>query len=163
MISTTLARRIETTGWSAVLLGVLCLFLSAVEAAMPRFLARFSEVLGSDDDPLRAMREAYSAGAGLSALVNGLFGLALIGIGIGVTRRIGWARPALEIACWASIAVLTILAKPSLAPLFVMAGEDATPGKRMLVATGVLVIAQIGAVLWFLRFWRKPEVRAAFR
>jgi hypothetical protein len=33
----------------------------------------------------------------------------------------------------------------------------------MLVAGIVLVLAQIGAVLWFLRFWSKPEVRAAFR
>jgi len=26
-----------------------------------------------------------------------------------------------------------------------------------------LVAAQVGAVVWFLRFWRRDEVRAAFR
>jgi len=33
----------------------------------------------------------------------------------------------------------------------------------MLVASALLLVAQVGAVLWFLRFWLKPEVRAAFR
>jgi hypothetical protein len=66
-------------------------------------------------------------------------------------------------ACWASIAVLAILAKPTLAPFFALTGGETGSGVGMLVASVVLLLAQIGAVLWFLRFWRKPEVRAAFR
>ena len=33
----------------------------------------------------------------------------------------------------------------------------------MLVAGLVLLLAQIAAVLWFLKFWLRPEVRDAFR
>jgi hypothetical protein len=33
----------------------------------------------------------------------------------------------------------------------------------MLVASAGLIVAQIVGVLWFLRFWNRPEVRAAFR
>ena len=157
------ARRIEMTGWSTVVLGVVCVGLAAIQAVAPILLLRFAAVLDDADDPTRAMREAWSASAGMGAVVNGLFGAALIVIGIAVSRRARWAHPALTISCWASIAVLAILAKPTLAPFFAMAGDDASAGLGMLVASAVLLGAQIGAVLWFLRFWQKPEVRAAFR
>jgi hypothetical protein len=164
MIEPSLARRIEMTGWSTVLLGILCVGLAAIQVVAPIVLRRFAAVLDSADDPTRGMREAWSAGAGTGAWVNGVFGAALIVIGIGVMRRARWAHPALEISCLASIAVLAILAKPTLAPFFAMAGNnDAAAGRGMLLASAVLLVAQIGAVLWFLRFWRKPEVRAAFR
>jgi hypothetical protein len=32
----------------------------------------------------------------------------------------------------------------------------------MLIGSVVLLVAQIAAVLWFLRFWCRPEVRARF-
>jgi H+/gluconate symporter-like permease len=96
-------------------------------------------------------------------LVNGVFGAALSVIGFGVARRARWAYRALTIACWASIAVLAVLAKPTLAPFFALAGNNATAGRGMLIAGVVLLVAQIAAVLWFLRYWRKPEVRDAFR
>jgi len=163
MTDSALLRRIEMTGWSTVLLGVVCVALSAIQAVTPLVLDRFAAVLDDADDPTRAMREVFSAGAGRGAAVNGLFGGALIVIGIAVSRRARWAHPALTISCWASIAVLAVLAKPTLAPFFAMAGDGASTGMAMLVASAVLLVAQIGAVLWFLRFWRKPEVRAAFR
>jgi len=163
MIDSTLARRIEMTGWSTVLLGLVCVALAAIQAVVPILLRRFAAVLDDPDDPTRAMREAWSAGAGMGAWVNGLFGVALVVIGIAVWRRRRWAHPALTISCWASIAVLAILAKPTLAPFFAMAGDDASKGLGLLVASAVLLVAQIGAVLWFLRFWGKPEVREAFR
>ena len=163
MIDSALARRIEMTGWSTVLLGLVCVALAAVQAVAPIFLRRFAAVLDDADDPTRAMREAFSAGADMGAWVNGVFGAALVVIGIAVWRRVRWAHPALTISCWASIAVLAILAKPTLAPFFAMAGDDASPGVGMLVASALLLVAQVGAVLWFLRFWLKPEVRAAFR
>jgi hypothetical protein len=162
MIDSALARRIEMTGWSTVLLGVVCIALAAIQAVAPIVLRRFAAVLDDPDDPTRAMREAWSAGAGTGAWVNGLFGAALVVIGIAVWRRVRWAHPALTISCWASIAVLAILAKPTLDPFFAMVGDDASAGLGMLVASAVLLVAQIGAVLWFLRFWRKPEVREAF-
>ena len=157
------ARRIEMTGWSTVVLGVVCVGLAAIQAVAPILLRRFAAVLDVADDPTRAMREAWSAGAGMGAWVNGLFGVALVVIGLAVWRRARWAHPALTISCWASIAVLAILAKPTLAPFFALSGDGASAGLGMLVASAVLLVAQIAAVLWFLRFWRKPEVRAAFR
>jgi hypothetical protein len=156
-------RQIELTGWSTVLLGALCITLAAIQAATPVLLARLAEVLDDGNDPTRSMREAWSAGAGTGAFVNGVFGAALIVIGVGVARRRRWAHRALEVSCWASIAVLAVLAKPTLAPFFALAGRDAVAGPGLLVAGVGLLLAQIAAVLWFLRFWRKPEVRAAFR
>ena len=119
--------------------------------------------LDAQDDPSRAVREAWSSGAGGSAWVNAAFGLALIAVGFGVARRAGWAHRALTIARWGSIAVLLALARPTLAPFFAMAGGGESSPAALLVVAGVLLGAQIAAVLWFLRFWRKPEVREAFR
>ncbi len=163
MTDSTLARRIELTGWSTVLLGIVCVVLAAIQAVTPALLRRFAAELDVADDSTRAIREILSAGAGIGALVNGLFGAALIPIGIGVSRRAGWAHRALLISCWSSIAVLAILAKPTLAPLFAMTGGSAAGGLGMLAVSAGLLVAQIVAVLWFLRFWRRPEVRAAFR
>jgi hypothetical protein len=158
------SRRVDTTGWSTIALGAVCLGLAGLQAVVPILLRRLDATLDAPDDPMRAMRDAWAAGSGTGAVVNGLFGVALIIIGFGVTRRLRWAHPALEASCWASIAVLAILAKPSLAPFFALAGGNGPPaGRGMLVVAIGLVLAQIGAVLWFLRFWRKPEVRAAFR
>jgi hypothetical protein len=163
MTDSALLRRIELTGWSTVLLGVVCVGLAAIQAVTPVLLRRFAAELDVADDPTREMREVFSAGAGIGAAVNGLFGAALVVIGIAVSRRARWSHLALELSCWASIAVLAVLAKPTLAPFFAMAGGNATAGSGMLVASAVLLVAQIAAVLWFLRFWRRPEVRAAFR
>jgi len=163
MTDPTLARRLEMTGWSTVLLGALCAILAALQAVAPILLRHVAAMLDAEDDPTRAIRESWSAGAGTSALVNGLFGVTLIVIGIAVSRRARWSHRALTLSCWASIAVLAVLAKPTLAPLFAMAGDDRASGGGMLLAGAALLVAQVAAVLWFLRFWRKPEVRAAFR
>jgi hypothetical protein len=151
------------TGWSTVLLGLVCVALAAMQAVAPILLRRFAAVLDDPNDPTRALRKAWSAGADLSAWVNALFGAALVVIGIAVWRRARWAHRALTISCWASIAVLAILAKPSLEPFFALAGDDPSSGVGLLVAGAGLLVAQIGAVFWFLRFWLRPEVRAAFR
>lgn len=163
MTDAALTRRIELTGWSTVLLGGLCIALAVVQAATPFLMRQLASALDAADDPTRSMREAWSAGAATGALVNGLFGIALLAIGVGVARRRRWAHPALELSCWASIAVLAVLAKPTLAPLFALAGDDASGGPGMIALSAALLVAQVGAVLWFLRFWRKSEVRAAFR
>ena len=55
------------------------------------------------------------------------------------------------------------MAKPTLLPFFAMTGEDASSGWGMLVAAAVLLVAQIGGVVWFLKFWSRPEVCDAFR
>jgi hypothetical protein len=163
MTASAIARRIEMTGWSTVMLGVVCLILAALQAVVPILLTRIAESTDAASDPLRGMRDAWSAGAALGAIVNGAFGAALSVIGVGVARRASWAHRALTIACWASIAVLAVLAKPTLAPFFALAGDDASTGRGLLIAGVLLLVAQIAAVLWFLRFWRKPEVREAFR
>jgi hypothetical protein len=163
MVESVLAKRIEMTAWSTVLLGAVCVMLAALQAVTPILLRRLPEVFDAPDDPTRAMREAWSTGAGLGAWVNGSFGVALIVIGLAVWRRAPWAHSALTAICWASIAVLAILAKPTLAPFFALTGDESGSGGVMLVAGGILLVAQIAAVLWFLRFWRRPEVRAAFR
>lgn len=158
-----IARRIDVTGWSTVGLGALCVGLSVLQVAIPIVLLRLADTLDEAGNSGKALRDAWSADAGSSAALNALFGLALIVIGFAVSRRARWAHPALEITCWASVAVLALLARPSLAPFFVLAGRDSAPGMGMLVAAAGLLVLQIAAVLWFLRFWRKPEVRAAFR
>jgi hypothetical protein len=163
MTDSALSRRIELTGWSTVLLGAACIVLAVIQAVAPILLRRMAAELDVGDDPTRAMREVLAAGAGISAAVNGLFGAALVVVGVAVSRRARWAHRALLLTCWSSIAVLAILAKPTLAPFFAMAGEKTTGGFGMLVASATLLVAQIAAVLWFLRFWRRPEVRAAFR
>jgi hypothetical protein len=162
MVDPALARRLEMTGWSTVLLGIVCAVLAAIQALTPILLEHLAAALDAADDPTRAIRESWSAGAGTGAWVNGLFGAALIVIGIAVSRRARWAHGALTVSCWASIAVLAVLAKPTLAPFFAMAGGSETSG-GMLAAGAALLVAQVAAVLWFLRFWRKPEVREAFR
>jgi len=62
------------------------------------------------DDSMRGVREAWSSGAASGAIVNALFGAALIPIGVAVLRRRRWAHPAMEAACWASVLVLCVLA-----------------------------------------------------
>ena len=163
MTEPALARRIDMTGWSTVLLGLVCIALAAVQAVAPILLRRFADVLDDPADPTRAMRAAFTAGAGLGAWINGVFGAVLVVIGIAVARRARWAHAALTVSCWASICALAVLAKPTLAPLFALTGEGATSGRGMLAVSAVLIVAQIGAVVWFLRFWSRPEVRAAFR
>lgn len=163
MTDPTLSRRIEMTGWSTVLLGLVCVVLALIQAVAPVLLRRMAAELDVAEEGTRAMREALAAGAGISAAVNGLFGAALVVVGIAVSRRARWAHRAMLVACWSSIAVLAILAKPTMAPFFAMAGEKTTGGFGMLVASAGLLVAQIAAVLWFLRFWRRPDVRAAFR
>ena len=157
-----LARRIEMIGWSTVVLGVVCIALALLQAVTPILFRRFAAVFDDPADPTRAMREAWSAGALLGAWLNGVFGAVLAIVGVAVARGARWAHGALTASCWASIAILAILAKPTLAPVFAMRGDGAAVGRSIFVASVALIVAQIVAVLWFLRFWRRPEVRAAF-
>jgi hypothetical protein len=92
----TATRRVEMTGWSTIALGVLCLGLAGLQAVVPILLRRLDATLDAPDDPTRAMRDAWTAGSGTGAVVNGIFGVALLFIGFGVTRRLRWAHPALE-------------------------------------------------------------------
>jgi hypothetical protein len=140
-----------------------CVGLAGVQAVVPRILESLSATLDPQDDPTRALREAWSSGAGDSAPLNAAFGLILMAIGFGVVRRAPWAHAALTFASWGSIAVLILLAKPSLAPVLALAGGGEEARVAMLVTAAALLLAQIAAVFWFLRFWRKPEVREAFR
>jgi hypothetical protein len=160
---TALVRRIALTGWSTIALGAVCVGLGALQAVIPALLARLDTALDGPDDPTQPLREAFASGAGTSAAVNAIFGAALVVIGIGVVRRSAWSRGALEAACWASIAVLALLAKPSLAPIFAWAGAERPAGSGLIVTSLILIVAQVVAVLWFLKFWRTPGVRAAFR
>jgi hypothetical protein len=162
MTEPAVARRIEVAGWSTVALGFVCLLLAAAQAVLPVVLRQLAEAMETADDPMRSAREAWSSGAASGAVANALFGAALLPIGVAVLRRRRWAHPAMEAACWASIVVLCVLAKPTLAPFFALAGEDASAGRGILVGSVVLLVAQILAVIWFLRFWRKAEVRAEF-
>jgi hypothetical protein len=162
MSDPTVARKIDTTGWTTVLLGGLCLFVAGVQATAPRLLARLSEGLETVDDPMRGAREAWLAGAGQGAWLNGAFGAGLLVVGFAVARRLRWGHAALTAAGWVSIAGIVALTKPTLAPLLAMAGVST--GARAITwgVTVLLVVAQIAALVWFLRFWRRPDVRRAF-
>lgn len=155
-------RRIDWTGWSTVALGALCIVLAAVQAIAPMLLETLAGSLGPGDDPTRALREAWAAGAAISASLNAAFGIVLVVVGLGVAARARWAHPALEIAGWASIAVLAVLAKPSLAPFAVMAGGGRSARIAMIAIAAGLMLGQVGAILWFLRYWRRPEIKAEF-
>lgn len=156
------ARKIATTGWTTTLLGMLCLFVAAVQAVTPWMLARLSEGLDAVDDPTRAAREAWAANATQGAWINGAFGLGLLIVGVGVARRRRWAHPALTAAGWLSLAAIVLLTKPTMAPLLAMAGVSTKARIITWVVTLILLVAQVAALVWFLRFWRKPEVRRAF-
>jgi hypothetical protein len=162
MSDSTVVRKIETTGWTTLLLGGLCLFVAAIQGVAPRLLARLSEGLDAADDPTRGAREAWLAGAAQGAWLNGAFGAALIVVGFAVARRLRWGHAALTAVGWISIAGIVALTKPTIAPLLVMAGVST--GARVITwcVTALLLMAQIAALFWFLRFWRRPEVRRAF-
>lgn len=161
--ATPIEKRVEMTGWSTVALGVVCLLLAAVEAIVPVLLRQLTAALAAGDTTaFRATREAFARGAGTSAAVNALFGVALSVVGFAVARRLRWAHPAMTASAWASIAAIAVIAGPSVAPVVAMAGGGAAARAWIYAVTAVLVAAQIAAVLWFLRFWRRRDVRALF-
>jgi len=168
MTDPAVAKRIDATAWSTALLGLLCLVLSIVQIALPVVLRPMVEAMNRElpgDPPTesQALQQVWAAGEGVGPWVNGAFGLALVVIGLGIARRSRWAHPALTIACWSSIAVLVVLARPTLAPYLAMADGRAALYRTVLAVGIALLVAQVACVLWFLRFWRTPAVRDAFR
>lgn len=162
MTDPAVARKIDVAAWSTVVLGVVGLGLAALQAILPPLLDRLAASLEASDDPTGPVRGAFASGAGVSAAVNVVFGVALIVVGVGVARRARWAHAAMTAASWGSIVVVVALARPSVAPLAVMAGGGSASRAFTLGVSLALLVAQIAAVAWFLRFWRRPEVRAAF-
>jgi len=157
------AGKIDAAASTVLILGVLSLALGAFQAIVPILLDRLAGSLDATDDPTRPLRDALASGSGLSATVNVVFGIAALVAGIGTLRRARFAHGAVTALCWGSIAMLLAIAQPSLAPLFVLSGGGAVARAAVLAFAVVLFLAQIGAVVWFLRFWRREEVRAAFR
>jgi hypothetical protein len=164
VIGEDLPRRIELTGWSTVLLGALCLGLAALELAIPVLLRRLESASGFEGAAaISRLREAFTEGAALAAAVNALFGAALVAVGAGVCRRAAWSHRALMHVGWASIPAVAVLAGPGVAPLLAMSESTAGSTALLLGASVVLLVLQVVAVLRFLRFWRRDEVRARFR
>ena len=158
-----MARRIEVTAASAVALGAVCLLLAALEIAIPVVLRNLADAGVVEDPSFRAVRDAFVSGAGSSAIWNGAFGVALVAIGFGVGRRARWSHPAMTFAAWGSIVALAAIAKPSLAPVVALSGESRAASAILWIVATVLLAIQVGAVLWFLRFWRSEAVRSLFR
>ncbi len=158
-----LTRRIDATGWGSMALGLLCVGAAFFDLALPPILARVGSALGAADDPLAPLRESLAHGAALNAAVNGAFGATLMVVGFAVTRRRPWSHRALEITCWASIPALAVSVGPALAPLGTIAGDAPGTAAVMRWTSIGLVILQVAAVLWFLRFWRSPAVVESFR
>ncbi|HUC42947.1 MAG TPA: hypothetical protein VMR65_02820 [Candidatus Sulfotelmatobacter sp.] len=158
-----LARRVDTTAWSCIVLAVVCFLLTGLEIAIPPLLARITESIGAGDDPsLAATRRAFVEGAAGSALVNAALGAGLLCVGIGIARRSSWAHRAGTIAAWTSIAALLAVIRPSVSPLLAMYGEARGARIAILACSGVLFAAQAALVIAFLRFWRRPAVAALF-
>jgi hypothetical protein len=157
------AGKLDATAWTVLVLGVVCAGLGALQAVLPAVLDRVAGQLDSVDDPTRRMRDALASGAALSATLNVGFGAAAIVIAVAVVRRSRWAHAAITILCWSSIAVLVALAKPSLAPILVLSEGRPIARACLVVSTAILLVAQVLAVVWFLRFWRRPDIRASFR
>jgi hypothetical protein len=51
MTDPVLSRRLDTTAWSTILLGLLCLFLAALQAVAPVLLRNLGAMLEDPDDP----------------------------------------------------------------------------------------------------------------
>ena len=162
MTRNALVRRVELTGWSALLLGLVCMGLGGLEAAIPILLRRLAELPGLEDPALVRLGAAFSRGAALSAAVNTAFGVALIAVGWSVARLRRWAHAALTAVAWASIPAMALLAVPGVAPLLALAEETAGSTTILVLASVILVVLQAAAVVWFLRFWRREDVRALF-
>ena len=157
------AGKIDAAASTVLILGVLSLALGAFQALVPILLDRLAGSLDATDDPTRPLRDALASGSGVSAAVNVVFGIAALVVGIGTLRRARLAHGAVTVLCWGSIAMLLAIAKPSLAPLLVLSGGGGWARLAVTVLAVALVAAQVAAVVWFLRFWRREEVRAAFR
>jgi hypothetical protein len=159
-----LGRRIAVTGWSTVLLGAVCLGLAGLELLIPVLLTRLTDSGALESDAsFDRLRASFAAGAALSASVNAGFGLALGVVGVGISRRARWSHAALTFVSWASIPALVLLARPGLAPLLALSDSTAGSSLTLVIVSAILLVLQIAAVLWFLRFWKRPEVRARFR
>jgi hypothetical protein len=159
-----LARRIAITGWSTVVLGVVCLALAALELLIPALLARLADSGALQGDAgLDRLRASFAEGAVLSAAVNAGFGAALAVVGAAVARSVRWSHAALTVVSWASIPALVLLARPALAPLLAVSEATAGSSRALVTISAVLLVLQVAAVLWFLRFWNRAEVRARFR
>lgn len=158
-----LARRVEMTGWSSLLLGLVCVALAAFEIAIPVLLRELADTPGLEGDQmLLRLSAAFSQGAALSAAVNAAFGVTLVVVGWCVARRRSWSHRALTALAWASIPAMAALAVPGVAPLLALGEETAGSTSLLVGASVVLVVLQAAAVLWFLRFWRRGDVRALF-
>ena len=159
-----LGRRIVFTGWSTVLLGAVCLGLAGLEVLIPVVLTRLANSGALETDAaFDRLRASFVAGAALSAAVNAGFGAALGVVGAGVVRKVRWSHGALAVVSWASIPALVLLARPGLAPLLALSDATAHSSGALVGISVVLLVLQVGAVLWFLRFWNRPEVRDRFR
>jgi hypothetical protein len=64
---------------------------------------------------------------------------------------------------WASIPALILLARPGLAPLLALSDATAGSSRTIVIVSAILLVLQIAAVLWFLRFWNRADVLARFR
>jgi len=158
-----IGRRITVTGWSSVVLGLVCLGLAGLEVAIPLLLARLAAGSALEGDAaLERLRTSFAEGAALSATVNAIFGAALVLVGGGVARKARWSHGALTIVTWASIPALVLLARPGLAPLLALSDTAAGSSGALVAISALLLVLQIAAVLWFLRFWNRPDVRARF-
>ena len=157
------AGKIDAAASTVLILGVLSLALGAFQAVVPPLLDHLAGSLDAADDPTRPLRDALASGSGLSAAFNLAFGAAALVAGVGTLRRARFAHRAVTILCWGSILMLVAIAKPSLAPLVVLSGGGSAARVAVTLLGVVLLSAQVGAVVWFLRFWRRDEVRAAVR
>ena len=158
-----LERRVEMTGWSSLLLGLVCVALAVLEVAIPVLLRELADTPGLEGDQmLLRLGAAFAQGAALSAAVNVAFGLTLVFVGWSVARLRPWSHRALTAVSWASIPAMAALAVPSVAPLLALGEETAGSTTLLVGASVVLVVLQAVAVLWFLRFWRREDVRALF-
>jgi hypothetical protein len=157
------AGKIDAAASTVLILGVLSVALGAFQAIVPAILDRLGGSFDTADDPTRPLREALASGSAMSAAFNLAFGIAALVTGIATLRRARFAHRAVTVLCWGSIAMLVAIAKPSLAPILVLSGDGPLARAGVFALAIVLLVAQIAAVVWFLKFWGREEVRSAFR
>ena len=160
---------VGVTGWLCAILGGV-MILSAAVLALGAFARRTLEEQGLDPfapveealDPLSRMvlrnLEALSA-------IQFLLGIVTLVVGIGFLRLRSWARPALEILAWVTLAaslasgawgILAWLGPGSSAPVPSLGGVAAP------VAGMVLTLAQCVVCALVIRYLRTEEIRRLF-
>jgi hypothetical protein len=161
---------VSATGWLCVAAGGL-LLLSAGVLALAGFMRRAMAEQGLDPfapiegtlDPLSLLVFRHLESL---AVIQCVLGAVTLIVGIGFLGIRPWARPALEILAWVTLAGSVISGVWGIGAWLMPGGGSPVAslgGLATPVAGMLLTLAQCVVCAWILRYLRSPETRALFR